>query len=156
MEGLEKISPFVSFCQLCGFFPYRMEVDPVTKRFKRFTFSICHPATFWFFFVIPGIMNSINVVIYYSEEYRKSVDTTVSEMSPISFLIFATDTIDVVVVYILVYRSRLINQAVEFIQLADKSMESIPNKCFNFTPRIYVAAAHTFISVGGSRSFSLN
>lgn len=52
MEDLEKLRPFKWLCQLCGFFPYQMEVNPVTKRFKCFTFSIFHPVAFWYFFLI--------------------------------------------------------------------------------------------------------
>ena len=39
MEGLEKLRPFVRFCQIVGFFPFRMEMDLQSGKLKQFTFS---------------------------------------------------------------------------------------------------------------------
>ena len=143
MEGLEKISPFVSFCQLCGFFPYRMEVDPVTKRFKRFTFSIYHPVTFWYFFVN---LIQISYLLARWPELKNYLDV-VAEISPIQVLAFFTQHTELVVVYILVHRLSLINKEVEFLEQINEPMRVISNQSFNISPRIYIGLACTFISV---------
>lgn len=61
MVILEQLRPFVMFCQFYGMFPYYMELDPITKKFKMFSFSVKHPVTWWFFFVILAQL----VVIYF-------------------------------------------------------------------------------------------
>jgi len=143
MEGLEKIGPFVSFCQLCGFFPYRMVVHPVTKRFKRFTFSICHPVTFWYFFVN---LIQISYLLARWPELKNYLDV-VAEISPIQVLAFFTQHTELVVFYILVHRLSLINKVVKFLKQVDELMKVISNQSFNISPRIYIGLACTFISV---------
>ena len=143
MEGLEKLRPFISFCQLCGFFPYRMVVDPVTKRFKRFTFSIYHPVTFWYFFV------NLLLISFLLARWPniKTLSNPFAEISPIQMLaIFAQHT-ELVVVYILVHRLSLINKVVKFLKQVDELMKVISNQSFNISPRIYIGLACTFISV---------
>ena len=144
MEGLEKLRPFISFCQLCGFFPYRMEVDPVTKRFKRFTFSIYHPVTFWYFFVN---LIQISYLLARWPELKNYLDA-VAEISPIQVLAFFTQHTELVVVYILVHRLSLINKEVEFLEQINEPMRVISNQSFNMSPRIYIGSAYTLISVG--------
>ena len=39
MEGLARLRPFTWFCQFCGFIPFRIELDPHTKTFERFSIS---------------------------------------------------------------------------------------------------------------------
>ena len=143
MEGLEKISPFVSFCQLCGFFPYRMVVDPVTKRFKRFTFSIYHPVTFWYFFV-----NFLLISFLLARWPNiKTLSNPFAEISPIQMLALFTQRTELVVFYILVHRLSLINKVVKFLKQVDELMKVISNQSFNISPRIYIGLACTFISV---------
>ena len=146
MEGLEKLRPFVWLCQLCGFFPYRMELDPVTKRFKRFTFSFWHPVTFWFIFVIL-VQMSIYFILISNKEIRDNISSTFSKATSVELLAVVTQTIDLAVIYVVVYRLSLVNRAVEFLQQADESLGSIPNKSFNIAPRIYIGVAYTFIWV---------
>ena len=52
MEGLEKLRPFVRFCQIVGFFPFRMETDLQSGKLKRFTFSFRHPVTWWYMMIL--------------------------------------------------------------------------------------------------------
>ena len=147
MEGLEKVSPFVSFCQLCGFFPYRMEVDPITKRFKRFTFSICHPVTFWYLFVNLTLIISC-LMVSLSKKFREEGQLQVLQISPIQMLVLVTEIIDLVIIYVLVYRLSIINEALEIIQQLNETIGSIPNKSFSIMPRICIGAVYALISVG--------
>lgn len=48
MSTLEQLRPFVSICQACGVFPYTMDYDPVTQRFRGFAFSFKNFTTWWF------------------------------------------------------------------------------------------------------------
>ena len=146
MEGLEKLRPFVWFCQLGGFFPYRMEVDPVTKRFKRFTFSICHPATFWYFSLTLSQWFS-RVLIMHSNEIQEIYNEATAHFSLIDYIFYFTQLFDWIMIYFVVYRLSLMSKAVEYLVLFDRSLESIPNKSFNVTPRIFIGAAYTFVSV---------
>ena len=146
MEGLEKLRPFVWFCQLCGFFPYRMEVDPVTKRFKRFTFSIWHPVTFWYF-ILALFKLGFNSLFLFNEEVRNFYYKYFARISTIQLIALTTEFFDAITIYVIVYRSSLINEAFEFLQQVDELLKSIPNRSFNVTPRIYIGLAYTLILV---------
>lgn len=48
----EHMRPFVFFCQILAVFPFYVESDPETKKFKKFSFSFKHPVTWWFLLVL--------------------------------------------------------------------------------------------------------
>lgn len=50
MSVLEQLSPLVSLCQACGFMPYTVEYDPITKSYSKFSFSVKNRVTWWFIF----------------------------------------------------------------------------------------------------------
>lgn len=52
MSTLEQLRPFVNICQACGVFPYTMDYDPVTQKFRGFTFSLKNFTTWWFVFLV--------------------------------------------------------------------------------------------------------
>ena len=52
MKILDQLRPFFSFCQFFGFTPLFVEIDARTKKFKKLSFSLRHPITWWFIFVI--------------------------------------------------------------------------------------------------------
>lgn len=53
MRLFEHLRPFVCFCQLFGLIPFFIENDNSSKkRFKKFSFSLCHPVCWWFFLLL--------------------------------------------------------------------------------------------------------
>ena len=61
MDVFEQLGPIVRFGQCIGQFPYRIETDLLNKDriLKRFSFSLCHPVTFWCVFV-----TAIQIVVF--------------------------------------------------------------------------------------------
>lgn len=48
----EHLRPFVCFCQMFGLIPFFVENNNSPKNnFKRFSFSLRHPVSWWFFFL---------------------------------------------------------------------------------------------------------
>lgn len=45
--GQDRFDLLVRWCQLIGASPFRMERNPETGRFLRFSFSWSHPLTYW-------------------------------------------------------------------------------------------------------------
>ena len=49
---LVKLQPFVYYCQFVGLIPFVMETDEFPmKKFRKFSFSLRYPVTWWFFFL---------------------------------------------------------------------------------------------------------
>ena len=65
MEGLVKLRSFVRFCQIVGFFPFRMETDQQSGKLKRFTFSYRHPVTWWFIVIQSLCWIQIGILFWY-------------------------------------------------------------------------------------------
>lgn len=49
---VEELRPFLRFCQCVGLIPFRMEMDPITKKFWRFSFSLKYPITWWYILLL--------------------------------------------------------------------------------------------------------
>ena len=58
--GVERLQLCVRFCNVCGLFPFRMILDPISGRFKRFDHHWRHPANWWF------ILNIICYLMFFS------------------------------------------------------------------------------------------
>jgi len=143
MKGLEELRPFIWLCQLSGFFPYRMEVDRVTKRFKRFTFSFSHPVTIWYFSLQSVFLALITDVWMYNK-------FDVPHSPSLTFLHHYLSLMrlsDMISVYVLIWHCSLINRAVAFLLEVNESLKHIGDKSFNITRHIYIGAAYTLISV---------
>lgn len=67
MKILKQLRPFVLLCQLCGLFPFDMELDADTEEFKRFAFSWRRPVTWWFTFLVFA------TVVFFVVDFRGSV-----------------------------------------------------------------------------------
>lgn len=50
--GVERLQLCVRFCNVCGLFPFRMILDPISGRFKRFKGHWRHPANWWFLLLV--------------------------------------------------------------------------------------------------------
>ena len=68
MAGLEELRFLIVWGNVIGVFPFRMELDPFTKKYKQFTFSFKHPLTWWFLFCsILQIIPPIYLVLSYKD-----------------------------------------------------------------------------------------
>jgi hypothetical protein len=61
--GIERLQPFVRFCNVCGLIPFRMVLDEV-KRFKRFEGHWRHPGNWWFTLLLVGYILSLILLVY--------------------------------------------------------------------------------------------
>lgn len=48
MKILDQLRPFISCCQFFGLIPFYVETEARTNTFKKFSFSLRHPVTWWF------------------------------------------------------------------------------------------------------------
>ena len=142
MDGLEDLRPFIWLCQICGFFPYRMEVDAVTKRFKRFTFSYIHPITIWCFslqlYHLVSYVNSFTV----SMHLEQGIPTHGSQI--LRMFLCLSEYLDNFVLWAVVYRLWLISKALEISGEMDQSLPTIRLK---IAVRTYMAIAYVLLSV---------
>lgn len=45
---MNQLRPFLRICQFVGMIPFRLEIDPETDEFLRFSFSFKYPITWWY------------------------------------------------------------------------------------------------------------
>ena len=147
MDDLKDLRPYIWLCQICGFFPYRMEVDAVTKRFKRFIFSYFHPVTFWYLFIHIYVNAS-----YLFEHFNVKVgqERQTQELR-IFFLMrcywILTSIGDRIFVYILILRCSLINKAIEFLRKMNVTLETVPNTSLKIPRRLLAGAVYSLVLV---------
>ena len=145
MAGLEDLRPFIWLCQICGFFPYRMEVDAVTKRFKRFTFSYFHPVTFWYLFVQFCSFASYYVLGLYKTQ--KMEQDPIKGFSVLVSYFALTQTSDIFLVYGLVFRCSLISKAAEILPEMNETLETVTflGSSLNITRRVIAGTVYSLI-----------
>ena len=64
--GVERLQLFVRFCNISGLFPFRMVLNEVTGKFKRFDCHWRHFANLWFIFVLLAQLAFTVLMIYIS------------------------------------------------------------------------------------------
>ena len=146
MEGLAKLRPLVRFCQIVGFFPFRMEMDLQSGKLKKFTFSYRHPVTWWFIVIQIFGWIHIGIMLLY-EKIQTHVDDR------LRFCFFITFIIEIF--FFIVWRCAGFNIshfgiAVELAIKVDKSLECLPPKSMykdTITLRIYIGLIITVFLV---------
>lgn len=55
---IQQLRPFVWFCQFFGVIPFFIvnNDSPSSKTFQKFSFSLCHPVTWWFSFLFISFL----------------------------------------------------------------------------------------------------
>ena len=128
MDKLTNLRPFVWFCQLIGFIPFRMEVDSETKKFQRFSFSFRHPLMLWFavsrILIFVSFFITFYVVILYFPLFNSEWSSR-KGFSYITVMIFQS-VVSLMIQLTLIRCSRL-RKAVELIVKADGTLKSISN-----------------------------
>ena len=129
MEGLAKIGPFVRICQLIGFIPFRMEIDPQTKTFRRFTFSMRDPLTWWFIvlkiFALGALCFSLYAILFSSPIDPMPNDEAVKFVSSVCQPIITIASMFIEQFFMIRYSN--LGNAIEFIKKADETLESVSN-----------------------------
>ena len=91
MSALEKLSPFISVCQVCGMLPFSMEYEPATKEFKKFAFSFRHFITWWYILIIllhlvafPYVLGNLAGNLLRELSSDRSIPVTVSIVASVT------------------------------------------------------------------------
>ena len=122
MEELTNLRPFVWFCQFSGFIPFRMEIDPETKKFQRFSFSFRHPLTWWFAFLkILTWLSLCYVIVSWAREMSRAKQLSLEHICSMSLGIFHLLAM-ITVQFTLLHCSSLA-KAIASIKKADESYE---------------------------------
>ena len=127
MEGLAKLTSFVRYCQLCGFSPFRIQIDPQTRKFQQFTYSFRHPVTWWFFLVKIIFLGGLAAIFYSVKSAsilsENKEEATHLDLLNISVVLFCTTIFIIVQLNILNYST--LAEAIEYIKKADQILDSI-------------------------------
>ena len=145
------MGPFVRLCQLSGFIPFRMEIDPLTKTFRRFNFSLCHPLTWWFvgvkmacstsFVFSAQLVQSLLLEIQADEAYRLKICLCCQEIFEMTCL---------TLIQLSLFRCSHLRKAAELIRKADETLQCVSNAALQrdtVTRRIIVGVLFTLCQV---------
>ncbi len=72
MSALKDLRPFVHLCQIIGVIPYSMELDPETKAFRRFNFSIKSIPAWLYIIALAAQVFGLLVTVVLVLRYYKS------------------------------------------------------------------------------------
>ena len=143
MEGLAKLRPFVRFCQIVGSFPFRMEMDLQSGKLKRFTFSFCHPVTWWY--IMIQSLGWINLVFWFCNESEHQGVVEFVQKQDSRFRISYAISLILGIIYFfysrfIVYPLFCFGKTIELAMKVDKNLECLPKKSVykdSITLRIY-------------------
>ena len=127
MKGLAKLHPFIRICQLSGFIPFRMEIDPLTKKFQGLAFS-CLLGWWSAFLKMISLAGVIFIIMW--DIVPKSLVARGEQASLKTFCfqcMGVSQVISVFMIQLTALRSNHIRKAMELIQEADDILESVAN-----------------------------
>ena len=130
MGGLENLRLFIWFSQLCGFIPFRMQINAETKKFERFLFSFRHPLTWWFLFLKTVSLSGLVLLIYPFVMKSKGPNHEKEDTFLKKICSKFADVAQFAVSFscqLVMFRSSHLGKAVELIVKADEQMESVSN-----------------------------
>ena len=128
MEQLTNLRPFVWFCQLSGFIPFQMRIDPQTNKFQRFTFTFRHPFTWWFGFLHIFSASYIYAVYRSLEAILTSYVKTQSDLIKYYFLcVTIFQVVTLVTASFSFLRCSRLGKAIELIQKVGETLKSLSN-----------------------------
>lgn len=116
MTSFDNLSSFFRLCQFSGFLPFRMETEQDTRRFQKFSFSLCYPITWW---SVNNCIVSILVSTLLIEEMF-----TNSDIISLPFIIKIT-TLTVIILHLvlsiscrfwLIFRFPTVSKAIQLMQ----------------------------------------
>ena len=145
MEELTNLRPFVWFCQFSGFIPFRMEIDPETKKFQRFSFSFRHPLTWWFAFVKIMGLGVLYSDFYVIQSLLSKADDNLQWICSLCQEIFQVAI--VVVVQLVLLRVFHLIKAIEWARKADETWASAANMAVHTDNVIYRTFAGIFFTL---------
>lgn len=124
MSGLDDLLPFFRFCQLVGFFPFRMEFEESNnnRQLTHFSFSWSYPITWWF--VVIALVNYITYLLLLSVLIKTPellslppvVNVTVMTVIFLYFLLLLSAR------YWITIRFSTFRKAIEFMRLAEHNL----------------------------------
>lgn len=101
---ITKLRPFVLICQINGLVPFSMEMDPVTGRFLKFTFSYKKFVFWWYAFVA---IFQVSVVLCFSL-MSSGINIKTGEESGLSTIVVALTLVTRALYMIQVFLARII------------------------------------------------
>ena len=125
--GVERLQLFVRFCNVCGLLPFRMILDPVSGRFKRFDSHWRHPANWWFLLQLIPYPILLSIAVYYAFTVFMT-DKTESMTAVLSvavmlygFNVFALNSIH----RLTLFRLRQLETAIEILDRVDRVLDKM-------------------------------
>jgi hypothetical protein len=125
--GVERLQLFMRFCNVCGLLPFRMVLDPVSHRFKRFDSHWRHPANWWFLLQLIPYPILLSIAVYYAFTVFMT-DKTESMTAVLSvavmlygFNVFALNSIH----RLTLFRLRQLETAIEILDRVDRVLDKM-------------------------------
>ena len=132
--GVEELHLFVRFCNVTGLFPFRMVLDELTGRFKRFDGNWRHASNYWFILLLISQVFNIILVIYVTR-YMLTYGNIQTESHVLALAIglnIANYLISILIPRLLLFRLRHLETALQHLVRIDRVLARIiplPNKC---------------------------
>ena len=147
MSALEEMRPFVRFCQFVGFFPFRMEIDRRTEKFRQFSFSWRYPITWWF--VELALIHVVSYFLIYTNILKSS------EADKLPLIIYASLTTSGAIYfcvllsarYWITFRLSSLRRVIELVRQIEIRLREHPDCNSTMKRRIIVGLTCTFFWV---------
>ena len=147
MAGLERLRSLILWANVVGVLPFRMELDSVTGKFRRFTFSWKDPFVYWpvLFFAIHT-----SLIIYrhlMTAPFIFSTELPLTHLFTSIILYYDYDFISYVP-YLLLYRWKNLEATVKYAHKFDRMIDDEANQPCKTKCRIVIGITLSATLVG--------
>lgn len=130
---ITKLRPFVIICQINGLVPFSMEMDPLTRRFVRFSFSYKKLVSWWYAFGTIFQVMVVGIGLVWSSIGVKTgeesgLSTTVVALTVVRNALYM---IQILYAKVILLRYKRLRKAIALIQEAEQYLvEEVPQHLY--------------------------
>jgi len=135
MSALKDLRPFIRLCQILGLIPYSMEIDPETKSFHRFRFSMRSLPAWWYIIALVAQAVGFVVIGVSFSEYYQSNHFSDLQLPIVVTLLGASSQFIFLLVQIfkrgIILRYNTLGRVVELLKEVERHLKDLPDGCKN-------------------------
>ena len=147
MAGLERLRSLILWANVVGVLPFRMDLDPVTGKFRRFTFSWKGPFVYWSVIMLT-IQTSLTVYLQF-QKGALDISSEVPLTQKITMIVMQYDFVLLSFVpYLLLYRWKNLEAAVKYAHKFDRMIDDEANRPCKTKRRIVIGITLSAANVG--------
>ena len=132
--GVEQLQLLVRFSNVTTLLPFRMVLDEITGKFKRFDSHWRHPSNWWFTFILISQLSSVCLIVHQICSKLMNASDSSLTLAILIFIFYLFNYFALIFVSprIFLFRFRHLETAIEILNRIDRILDKIflqPQNC---------------------------